>query len=130
MQIRELAKRAAVDVNTVRLYEQQGLLPRPLLPGSDYRIYEQDDVQRLRFIRQAIELGFTVDEVSELLELSDERREEMTSLMKTAESRLQALEDHITRLKRLRVSLRNLLATCPEHGSSAVCQILAAGIEG
>jgi DNA-binding transcriptional MerR regulator len=129
MQIGELAKRAGIDVDTVRRYEQQGLLLRPLLPGSDFRIYDQDDVQRLRFIRQATELGFTLEEVSEVLELSDEQQDDRTGLIETAETRLQALEDHIAQLKRLRTGLRHLVAACPEHGATAVCRILAASAE-
>jgi DNA-binding transcriptional MerR regulator len=129
MQIGELARRVGIDVDTVRLYEQQGLLPRLLLPGSDYRQYEPEDVQRLRFIRRVKALGFTLAEIAELLEFAEQQHEDIGDLQRAAEIRLQALEARIAELSRLRTGLRQLVSSCPEHGASAICQILAAAPE-
>ena len=126
MQIGQLAKLAGVAVDTVRYYERQGLLPRPQRQGSGYRRYAQDDVLRLRFIRRAKALGFTLEEIAGLLELSARRNEDMADLKQAAELRLQVLDNRIAELQRVRAGLRQLVAACPGHGVLAACPILAA----
>lgn len=73
MQIGLLANRAGVPVDTVRYYERVGLLPRPARQPSGYRRYEEEDVLRLRFIRKGKQLGFSLDEIRDLLALSSSR---------------------------------------------------------
>ncbi|MEO7323574.1 MAG: MerR family transcriptional regulator, partial [Dokdonella sp.] len=68
--IGEIAKRAGVGIDTVRYYERSDLLPRPTRRASGYREYEVSDVRRLRFIRRAKEIGFSLDEIRDLLALS------------------------------------------------------------
>lgn len=126
MLIGELARRTGVDINSIRDYERLGLLPRLLLPGSDYAQYEPDDVERLRFIRGAVALGFTLTEVAGLLDFSEQQHQDVADLQQAAEVRLQALEARVAELARLRTGLRQLVTACPEHGAAAICQILAA----
>ena len=83
MQIGQLAQHAGVAVDTVRYYEKQGLLPAPPRRGS-YRAYEHDDVLRLRFIRRAKALGFTLGDIASLLDVSAHRNEDMGAVRDTA----------------------------------------------
>lgn len=126
MQIGHLASRAGVAIDTVRYYERQGLLPEPLRQDSGYRRYEEEDVLRLRFIRRAKTLGFTLEEIGGLLELSARRNDDMADLKQTAQARLQVLEVRIAELERVRAGLQLLVTSCPGHGALASCPILAA----
>ena len=126
MQIGELARRAEVAIDTVRYYERQGLLPKPLRQSSGYRRYQDDDVLRLRFIRRAKALGFTLDDIAGLLELSARRAGDMADFKQSAELRLEALDARIAELLRVRSGLHTLVTTCPGHGALAACPILAA----
>lgn len=126
MQIGELAKRAGVAIDTVRYYEREGLVPKPPRQRSGYRRYEEDDVLRLRFIRRAKALGFTLEEIAGLLDLSARRTGDMSELKQAAELRLQALDARIAELERVRAGLLELVAICPGHGALTTCPILAA----
>lgn len=126
MQIGQLAKRAGVAIDTVRYYERQGLLPAPPRKSSGYRRYEPDDVLRLRFIRRAKALGFTLEEIGGLLELSARRNDDMADLKQAADLRLQALDTRIAELERVRAGLWQLVTACPGHGALTTCPILAA----
>ena len=126
MQIGQLANSAGVAVDTVRYYERQGLLPPPQRRDSGYRRYGEEDVLRLRFIRRAKGLGFTLEEITGLLELSTRRHGDMGDLKQAAGNRLQALDVRIAELQRLRIGLKELIDRCPGHGELATCPILAA----
>lgn len=126
MQIGQLAKHAGVAVDTVRYYERQGLLPKPQRQASGYRRYTQADVQRLSFIRRAKALGFTLEEITGLLELSARRGEDMAEVKQAAQSRLVAIESRIAELQRIRAGLQQLITDCPGHGELDACPILAA----
>ena len=124
MQIGQLAQQAGVAVDTVRYYEKQGLLPAPPRRGS-YRAYEHDDVLRLRFIRRAKALGFTLGDIASLLDVSAHRNEDMGALRDTAAARLAELDARIAELERVRDALRQVVSACPGHGQLATCPILA-----
>ena len=126
MQIGQLAKHAGVAVDTVRYYERQGLLPLPQRQSSGYRRYNEEDVLRLSFIRRAKALGFTLEEISGLLELSARRHEDMAELKQAAQSRLQVIDARIAELQRIRAGLKHLVTACPGHGELDACPILAA----
>ena len=125
MQIGQLAQAAGVAIDTVRYYERQGLLPAPQRRGS-YRNYQAEDVLRMRFIRRAKGLGFSLEEIAGLLQLSAHRNDDMAGLKQAAQARLSALEDRIAELERVRLALKQLVAACPGHGDLATCPILAA----
>jgi MerR family copper efflux transcriptional regulator len=124
MTIGALAKKASVSVDTIRYYERGGLLPRPARRGSGYREYRDADVKRLRFVRRAGALGFTLAEIAELLSLSADR--DVAGVKRRAEQRLTQVEHKIAELTRVRQGLEKLVAACPGHGDLEHCPIIAA----
>ena len=124
--IGEIARRAGVGIDTVRYYERSDLLPPPLRRASGYREYAASDVRRLRFIRRAKEIGFTLDEIRDLLALSTDRERGVRGIKARAEVRLADIESRIRELQRVRRGLKALVAACPGHGSLEHCPILAA----
>jgi len=119
-----LAKRAGVGIDTVRYYERAGLLaPRTRL-SSGYRRYSELELARLRFIRRAQALGFTLKEVSELLAISAKR--DVARVKRSAQAKLVDIERRIDELARVRAGLAKLIAACPGHGRAADCPILLA----
>lgn len=126
MKIGELAKRAQVPIDTVRYYEREGLIPPPVRRASGYRDYLDADVDRLRFMRRAKGLGFTLHEIRELLSLTAMSAADMAALNARTQAKLQDVEDRIQSLTRIRDALQGLLTACPGHGSLDRCPILAA----
>ncbi|MEX2150159.1 MAG: heavy metal-responsive transcriptional regulator [Steroidobacteraceae bacterium] len=122
--IGQLAKRTGVPIDTVRHYERIGLLRPAARLASGYRRYGDAELKRLRFIRRAKALGFTLDEVHELLALSAGRN--VQSIRKAATAHLADIERRIKELTRIRESLRQLVAACPGHGRAESCPILNA----
>jgi MerR family copper efflux transcriptional regulator len=125
MTIGRLAKQAGVGIDTVRFYERAGLLPRPQRTASGYRKFSESDVRRLRFIRRSKDLGFTLEEIGELLALSG-RGSKMGDVKRAAQARLAQVEQKIAELQRVRRGLRTLIEACPGHGELKDCPILAA----
>jgi MerR family transcriptional regulator, copper efflux regulator len=126
MHISQLAKRAGVSIDTVRYYERHDILPLPKRQASGYRQYGEQDVARLRFVRRAKGLGFTLVEIRELLALSSRREDDMAGLKSTATEKLADVERKLAELERIRDGLKALVASCPGHGALETCQILAA----
>ena len=126
LSIGAVAKRAGVAIDTIRFYEREGLLPEPQRRPSGYRSYDEGAVAQLRFIRRAKELGFTLEEVRELLVLSHDRRKGVRAVKQRAQQRLQTLESRIAELQRVRDGLAQLIAACPGHGRPEQCPILRA----
>jgi len=124
MRIGELARRASVAIDTVRYYEREGLLSPAARQASGYRSYGEGELKRLRFIRRAKALGFSLDEVRALLTLSDEHNVAKVKL--AAQARLDDLEQRIAELQRIGAGLRSLIAACPGHGRADGCPILNA----
>lgn len=126
--ISQLAKRGGVGIDTVRYYERNGLLsPRARLP-SGYRRYGALELARLRFIRRAQRLGFTLKEVKELLALSAQR--DVGRVKRTAQLKLSDVESRIAALERVRDGLAKLIEACPGQGRAADCPILRALTDG
>ena len=119
-----LAKRAGVRIDTVRYYERSGLLSPQSRLESGYRRYGRAELARLRFIRRAQALGFSLREIRELLALSKGR--DMARVKRIAEGKLADVEQRIAALQRMRDGLATLIAACPGHGDLARCPILAA----
>lgn len=126
MQIGQLAKTAGVAIDTVRYYERNGILPPPERHASGYRHYQSTDVARLRFVRRAKALGFTLVEIRELLALSDRREDDMGGLKTAATEKLIDIESRLVELTRIRDGLQTLVASCPGHGALEQCPILNA----
>jgi MerR family transcriptional regulator, copper efflux regulator len=124
-----LAKRAGVRIDTVRYYERNGLMAPQARLASGYRRYGEAALARLRFIRRAQALGFTLREIRELLAISGQR--DVAKVKKKAQAKLADVEQRIADLKRMRKGLSTLIDACPGHGRAADCPILKAlGSEG
>ncbi|PTU30410.1 heavy metal-responsive transcriptional regulator [Stenotrophobium rhamnosiphilum] len=123
--IGKLAEQAAVAIDTVRYYERSGLLPEPARRESGYREYPPETVKRLRFIRRAKALGFSLPEIGELLALSAPRAD-VRKVKHAAQEKLKLLDEKIAELTRMRAGLQQLVKHCPGHGSADDCPILNA----
>ena len=126
--IGRVARNAGVGVETIRFYERKGLIDQPPKPQyGGYRIYSEDTVARIRFIRQAQELGFSLGEISELLSLQADPRAECEDVRAQAKKKLAEVERKITQLSAIRSALRELIAACPRQGlATGRCSILEA----
>jgi len=117
-----LAKSAGVGVETVRYYQRRGLLSNEGARQGAYRVYEKADLTRLRFIRRAQTLGFSLDEIGELLRLDEtDNRIEARTL---AQARLAEVEKRIRQLQEIREALTGLVECCEHTASPAPCPIL------
>lgn len=126
MKIGKLARSAGVNIDTVRYYERQGILPPPQRQASGYRRYGQDDIARLGFVRRGKALGFTLVEIRDLLALSGRPADDMAGLKATATEKLADVERKLGDLMRIRDGLKALVASCPGHGALDHCPILTA----
>src|SRR5437763_339333 len=105
--IGRLAKQVGVNLETVRFYERRGLLPKPPRTASGYRLFPADAARRLRFIRRAQELGFSLTEIGELLSLRVSRRTS-ASIRTRAEAKIADIEAKIRSLGSMRKALQKL----------------------
>ncbi len=124
--IGQIARRAGVGVETVRFYARGGLLTRPPRRGSGYRHYDEDTVTRLRFIRRAKELGFTLKEIKELLALRVDPDSTCADTKGRAEAKVADIEAKVQALERMKTALTKLARTCSGRGTSGECPMLEA----
>ncbi|MDA8254300.1 MAG: MerR family transcriptional regulator [Betaproteobacteria bacterium] len=122
--IRKLADAAGVGVEAVRYYQGRGLLPEPPRVAGGFREYSADDVQRLRFIKRSQDLGFSLDDVSELLSLSAER--DQVRVRELTRRRAAEIRERISRLAAMAFALENLADRCACAPKSQSCPIIAA----
>lgn len=121
-----LARRAGVGVETVRFYERRGLVRRPVRPRGGYRSYPEEAIGRIRFIRNAQAVGFTLQEVKELLALRVTAGTSCAAIRSRASAKVADVERRMADLDRIRKALRSLVAVCPGRGALADCSILDA----
>ena len=120
----ELARRAGVNVETLRFYERKGLLPVPPRRPSGYREYPAESVPRIRFIKRAQELGFTLGEIRELLTLRVQPGATPAEVRERAERKLADIRQKLSDLKAIERALGKLTAACSGDGPLADCPIL------
>ncbi|MFN2502243.1 MAG: heavy metal-responsive transcriptional regulator [Pyrinomonadaceae bacterium] len=120
----ELAKRSAVNVETIRYYERQRLLPRPPRSSSGYRLFPSESIDRIRFIKQAQELGFSLKEIKDLLALRIDPHSTSAEVRNRAEAKIIDIDEKIETLRSMRRALERLTAACKGRGSAAECPIL------
>jgi MerR family copper efflux transcriptional regulator len=124
LSIGKLAKLAGVNIDTVRYYERNGLLAPSTRLASGYRRYGDLELARLRFIRRAQKLGFSLKEINSLLGLSARRN--VAQVKRAAQAKLADVETRIADLQRVRAGLSILVDACPGHGQASDCPILRA----
>lgn len=124
MLIGTLADAAGVGVETVRFYERKGLLPEPPRNASGYRVYDAEALRRVKFIRKAKDLGFTLAETKELLELRVTDPVACDDVAARAREKIHAVEVRIRELGRVRRVLGELLEACTTNEETSECPIL------
>jgi len=122
--IGQVARRAGIGIETVRFYERRGLIEDPPRTESGYRQYTEDVVSRLRFIKRAKGLGFSLKEITELLSLRLDPKTTCGDIKQKAEAKIDDIEGKIRSLKNMKKALTKLVATCSENGSARECSIL------
>jgi Hg(II)-responsive transcriptional regulator len=122
--IGEVASEAGVHIETLRYYERRGILPRPPRTASGYRAFSDDDVRRVRFIKRAQALGFSLREVEELLTLRARPGRSCAKVQVKAQSKIADIDVKLQQLSAMRDALTRLVATCARRGATSACPIL------
>jgi MerR family mercuric resistance operon transcriptional regulator len=124
MTIGRLAKAVGEHVETIRYYQRRGLIDEPRKPASGHRRYPGDVVNRIRFIRRAQQMGFSLEEVKSLLKLSDGKHGR--EVRQIAERKQELLEARISQLTGMRTQLKDLIDESKRRGGRGACPIIAA----
>ena len=127
--IGEVARRAKVNKETVRYYEKRNLIPKPDRRRSGYRIFTQRHIDQIKFIKRAQELGFTLSEIKELLELRIDEDTTCSEIKSEAQEKYQDVVEKIEDLQRIKNTLVDLIDSCAGEGPKGDCPILKA-LEG
>lgn len=122
--IGKLAKKAEVNVETVRYYEKRGLIAKPPRRDAGYRQYSQDVVARIQFIKRAKELGFSLREISELLSLRVDPSTTCGDVKRQAEVKIADVGEKIRVLQNIKKALTKLVALCHGQGPNSECPIM------
>jgi MerR family mercuric resistance operon transcriptional regulator len=122
--IGRLARLGGVNLETIRYYEREGLLPRPPRTRSGYRIFPRDAAQRLRFIKRAQHLGFALTEIRELLALRVKQGTKRDQIRARAEAKISDIEQKIQTLSAMKRALARLATQCSGCGPISECPIL------
>lgn len=134
MRIGQLARQAGVNIQTVRFYERKGLLPAPRRKPSGYRLYTDEDLHRLRFIRQAKTLGFSLDEIREILSMRERGACPCGHVVSLGESHLHEMRQMIRRLTRFERELAHAVTKWknsgqPELAANEFCTLIEGTLE-
>ena len=127
--IGKLATQGGVNIGTIRYYERRGLMLAPQRTRSGYRLYAGDAISRLHFIRQAQMLGFSLEEIQELLSLRMRRGTTCADVRQRARQKIADVDKKIDDLRRIKSALTRLAAACRGTGPTSACPILEA-LEG
>jgi len=131
VRIGEIAGRAGVNIQTLRYYERRGLLAPASRRESGYREYDEEDVRRVRFIRRAQDLGFTLEEIGDLLAFQADAVRSCAAVEKRASLTLERIDAKIADLKRMQTGLAQYVHACRDQRSLDACPLLTAlGGEG
>ena len=124
--IGKLAKQAGIGIETIRFYERQGLIPPPARTDSNYRIYSEEEVGRLKFIKRAKLLGFTLNEIKDLLTLQHNPHATKADIKQRTDEKIINIREKISDLKLMLGALEHLSGACDGHGPLDECPILEA----
>jgi MerR family transcriptional regulator, copper efflux regulator len=122
--IGEVAKRAAVHIETLRYYERQGLVVRPPRSRSNYRRYPEETVRLVQFIKRAQQLGFSLKEIHALLALRTAPQAQCADIRERALAKIHEIEHKVRTLQAMHTVLTRLVAACAGQGHIADCPIL------
>ncbi|MBN4081120.1 MerR family transcriptional regulator [Caldithrix abyssi] len=122
----KLAQKVGVNIETIRYYERKGLLPVPPKRESGYRQYSTEDVTRIKFIKHAQELGFSLKEISELLSLRVDPTCSCGDVKSRAEAKILDVEEKMQILLKIKQALQKLIISCSGRGPTSECPILDA----
>lgn len=121
----KLAKAGGIGVEAVRYYEKRGLLPKPERLPSGYRVYSEETINRVRFIKRAQELGFTLEEISELLALTENSDADCGDVCERAQEKLSDIKQRIDDLAGMQKALKKIADYCPGKGKPlSECSIM------
>lgn len=123
LKIGEVAKQCEIGIETIRYYERQGLLAEPDRRPSGYRQYDESVVSRLRFIRNAKDLGFTLAEIKELLGLWFDATTKCVHVRQRAELKIRDIEDKIRSLQKMKRSLKRIVSQCEGEDAVDACPL-------
>lgn len=126
LKVGEVAKQAGVNLQTIHYYERRGLLPRPPRTDSNYRAYPPEAVLRVRFIKRAQEMGFTLKEIDELLSLRARPRARCADVYARAEVKIRDIDEKLRTLQAMRAALSRLMSECTGRSPITKCPILDA----
>ena len=124
--IGRLAKEAGIGIETVRFYERQGLIAPPPRTDSNYRMYPEEEITRLKFIKRAKNLGFTLNEIKELLALRHDPHATKADVKERTHVKIEDVTEKIRDLTRIKEALEHLYDACDGHGPLDQCPILEA----
>lgn len=119
-----VAARGGVNLQTIRYYEREGLLPAPPRRSSGYRIFPESSVQRVRFIKRSQELGFTLSEIRDLLSIQIDPKKDCSDVQRLAKAKIADIDAKIHTLQSMKRVLEALSEACPACGPSSECPIL------
>ena len=120
----DVAEQAGVNLETIRFYERQGLLPKPPRTASGYRTFSTDYVRRIRFIKRTQELGFSLKEIKELLALRVDPRTTCADIRQRVEAKIADVDEKMRTLQAMKKVLKRMNETCPTRGPTSECPIL------
>jgi DNA-binding transcriptional MerR regulator len=124
LKIGEVARRSSIGIETIRFYEREGLIPPPGRRPSGYRQYDESTIERLEYIRRSKELGFTLGEIRELLELSFAAHAGCEHIRMRAEAKLTDIERKIRSLRQMKRSLSQIVQRCRVKDSAEDCPLV------
>ncbi|MGH1431361.1 MAG: heavy metal-responsive transcriptional regulator [Neptuniibacter sp.] len=124
LKIGQVAKQSGLTVETVRYYEQRGLIPEPQRLDSGYRVYPESILTRLNFINRCKDLGFSLQEISELLSIQIDPDNSSALVKEQVEHKIELVKEKISELQKLQGSLEQLSGMCCGEGSVSDCPII------
>ena len=120
----QLARRGGVSLPTIRYYERRGILPKPPRTAAGYRVFGADALRRLRFIKHAQTLGFTLKEIEELLALRLDSENQCADVRRRAEAKVRGIEERIRHLHDIKKAIKGLIDICRDRGSANECPLV------
>ena len=124
MTVGKVARASGVGVETIRFYEKRGLIVQPERRPSGYRMYNEETIARVRFIKNAQALGFTLNEVAELIRLEQDSRAQCSDLQVRADAKVTLIDQQIAELQKMRAELTQLSSGCSSDQLLSECRLM------